>query len=99
MFLGRFVEKVLKFRPRLTDKVDMKREDGQLDWDETAEFATTRTREQLWDAIFALQQALPSARNLDRYCPNANNVSREGVYCDEISVYREELRVRGALPR
>ncbi len=78
----------------MTDKVDMKREDGQLDWDATAEFATTRTSTQLWNAVTAIQGALSSARDLDLHCPQPNNISREGVYCDEISVYRNELRVR-----
>ena len=73
----------------------MKREDGQLDWDRTAE-AARRFKNQgaLWYAIHAIQRALPAARDLDLHRPQAGGISREGTYCDEISVLRAEISRR-----
>lgn len=73
----------------------MKHENGSLDWSRTEEYAASASTGALWAGILDIQKTLLPARELDRVVPRPSGVSREGVYCDEISVYRRELRKRG----
>ncbi len=63
----------------------------QIDWNAVADHAAHMSTEVLRAGIKDILKTLPNAHAFDRI----DGGCRGGYYCDEISIYRKELKMRG----